>query len=114
MNGLPLVLYNNPRRTQINLTPEIVDRLADVDGIVSIKDSVRDFAQHSATIDRARDGSINVGPGPRSSRPSKGGAGYFIYLDILAGGVEYYHDLVAGNVEKAAPVHFKPSGSTRR
>jgi 4-hydroxy-tetrahydrodipicolinate synthase len=109
--GLPLVLYNNPRRTQINLTPDIVDRLADVDGIVAIKDSVRDFAQHSATIERARD-RINVMLGPCTQIfPSVllGGAGYISTgPDILGrAGVEYYHDLAAGRVEQAAPVHFK-------
>ena len=109
--GLPLVLYNNPRRTQINLTPEIVDRLADIEGIVAIKDSVRDFAQHSATIERARD-RINVMLGPCTQIfPSVllGGAGYISTgPDILGrAGVEYYHDLAAGRVEQAAPVHFK-------
>ena len=109
--GLPLVLYNNPRRTQINLTPEIVDRLADIDRIVSIKDSVRDFAQHSATIDRARD-RINVMLGPCTQifpAVLLGGAGYISTgPDILGrAGVEYYDDLVAGRVEKAASVHFK-------
>jgi 4-hydroxy-tetrahydrodipicolinate synthase len=109
--GLPLVLYNNPRRTQINLTPDIVDRLADIEGIVAIKDSVRDFAQHSATIERARD-RINVMLGPCTQIfPSVllGGAGYISTgPDILGrAGVEYYHDLAAGNIEKAAPVHFQ-------
>jgi 4-hydroxy-tetrahydrodipicolinate synthase len=109
--GLPLVLYNNPRRTQINLTPDIVDRLADVDGIVAIKDSVRDFAQHSATIERARD-RINVMLGPCTQifpAVLLGGAGYISTgPDILGrAGVEYYHDLVAGRVEKAVPVHFQ-------
>jgi 4-hydroxy-tetrahydrodipicolinate synthase len=109
--GLPLILYNNPRRTQINLTPDVVDRLADVDGIVAIKDSVRDFAQHSATIERARD-RINVMLGPCTQifpAVLLGGAGYISTgPDILGrAGVEYYHDLVAGRVEKAVPVHFQ-------
>jgi 4-hydroxy-tetrahydrodipicolinate synthase len=109
--GLPLILYNNPRRTQINLTPDIVDRLADIDGIVAIKDSVRDFAQHSATIERTRD-RINVMLGPCTQIfPSVllGGAGYISSgPDILGrAGVEYYHDLVAGRIEQAIPVHFQ-------
>jgi 4-hydroxy-tetrahydrodipicolinate synthase len=109
--GLPLVLYNNPRRTQINLTPDIGDRLADIEGIVAIKDSVRDFAQHSATIERVRD-RINVMLGPCTQIfPSVllGGAGYISTgPDILGrAGVEYYHDLAAGRVEQAAPVHFQ-------
>ena len=109
--GLPLVLYNNPRRTQINLTPDIVDRLADIDGIVAIKDSVRDFAQHSATIERCGD-RINVMLGPCTQifpAVLLGGAGYISTGPDILGrvGVEYYHDLVAGNVEKAKSVHFQ-------
>jgi 4-hydroxy-tetrahydrodipicolinate synthase len=109
--GLPIILYNNPRRTQINLTTDIVDRLADIDGIVGLKDSHRDIGQHTATIARASN-RINVMLGPCTQIfPSVllGGAGYISTgPDVLGrAGVEYYDDLVAGNLEKTAPIHFK-------
>lgn len=109
--GLPVILYNNPRRNQINLTPDIVDRLADIPGIVGLKDSVRDFGQFTATLRRAKD-RINVMLGPCTQIfPAilLGGAGYISTgPDILGkAGVDYYHDLVAGRVEQCVPVHFQ-------
>ena len=44
---LPIMLYNNPRRTQIYMTPDMIDELADIDKVMAIKntiDSMSDFA----------------------------------------------------------------------
>jgi 4-hydroxy-tetrahydrodipicolinate synthase len=40
---LPVVIYNIPRRTGINLTPEMCDRLADHPKVVAFKESSKDF-----------------------------------------------------------------------
>lgn len=40
---LPILLYNIPRDTVNDLTPELVDRLADLRTVVAIKDSTFDF-----------------------------------------------------------------------
>jgi len=42
---LPIMLYNGTRRTGVNLTPRLVSRLADIDRVVAIKDSSKDFLQ---------------------------------------------------------------------
>jgi len=34
---LPIMLYNNPRRTQIRLYPELLDQLADIEKVVALK-----------------------------------------------------------------------------
>lgn len=39
---LPVILYTNPGRTQVNLEPETVFELAEIDNIVGIKDSSGD------------------------------------------------------------------------
>lgn len=36
--GLPIVAYNNPIDTKVDLTPEIVARLAEIPGIVAVKE----------------------------------------------------------------------------
>lgn len=46
----PILLYNIPRRTGINLTPELCRRLADVDYVVAIKESSNDFVQVEETL----------------------------------------------------------------
>ena len=40
---LPVVLYNNPPKTSVNLSPETVAKLAEVQNIVGIKDSSGDM-----------------------------------------------------------------------
>ncbi len=42
---LPIMLYNNPRRTGVNLVPRIVGSLAEIERVVAIKDSSKDFLQ---------------------------------------------------------------------
>lgn len=41
--SLPVILYNNPPKTAVNLTPQTVAKLAEIPNIVSIKDSSGDL-----------------------------------------------------------------------
>lgn len=41
--GLPVVLYNIPRRTGVNLSRELVARLLDLPGVVALKESSKDY-----------------------------------------------------------------------
>ena len=60
---LPIMLYNIPRDTVNNLTPDIVDELADLEHVVAIKDSAFDFNVFYETYLAAGDRiSIFVGP----------------------------------------------------
>ena len=53
--GLPLMLYNNPGRTQITLTPSIVTRLAELESVVALKDSSKDLYAIAAMIRAVKD-----------------------------------------------------------
>ena len=53
--GLPIMVYNNPNRTNVNLTAGIVEQLAAFDSVVAIKDSSKDLFQKSETCYRVRD-----------------------------------------------------------
>jgi 4-hydroxy-tetrahydrodipicolinate synthase len=108
---LPIVLYNNPRRTHVNLTPAIVDRLADIDAIIGLKDSGQDLSQFTATLRRTRD-RINVMLGPCFlifPAVLLGAAGYISSGPDLLGtrGIDYFGKLVAGNVTAASSTHFQ-------
>ncbi len=46
----PILLYNIPRRTGINMTPEFCQQLADVEYVVAIKESSNDFIQVEDTL----------------------------------------------------------------
>jgi len=41
---LPMLLYTNPARTGVKVSPKLVKRLAEIDNIVGIKDSSGDFS----------------------------------------------------------------------
>lgn len=53
--SFPVMLYNNPRRLHRWLTPELVDRLADIDNVVAIKDSSGDFEMQKKTLAVCKD-----------------------------------------------------------
>jgi 4-hydroxy-tetrahydrodipicolinate synthase len=47
VKGLPLILYNVPGRTAVNILPETVARLAEIENIVGIKEATGDMKQVS-------------------------------------------------------------------
>jgi 4-hydroxy-tetrahydrodipicolinate synthase len=53
--NLPLVLYNVPGRTGVNLLPETVVRLADIPGVVGIKEASGSLDQASQIVREAPD-----------------------------------------------------------
>src|SRR5688500_13978477 len=57
---LPLVLYNVPCRTGVNLLPETVVRLADIPGIVGIKEASRSLDQASQIVREAPEAFVVV------------------------------------------------------
>ncbi len=57
--GLPMVLYNVPGRTSVNLLPETVQRLAELDGIIGIKEASGNIGQVADIINLCGD-KINV------------------------------------------------------
>ncbi|MBA2305353.1 MAG: 4-hydroxy-tetrahydrodipicolinate synthase [Acidobacteria bacterium] len=46
----PILLYNIPRRTGINLTTELLDQIVEFEWVVAIKESSNDFIQTEKTI----------------------------------------------------------------
>jgi 4-hydroxy-tetrahydrodipicolinate synthase len=58
--SLPVLLYNNPDRVGINLSANLVDRLASVPGILGVKDSSGDMTLTAEYIRRTRDRDFKV------------------------------------------------------
>jgi 4-hydroxy-tetrahydrodipicolinate synthase len=48
--GLPIMVYNNPGRTQVTLTPSIVQKLAQLQSVVALKDSSKDLYALGAVL----------------------------------------------------------------
>jgi 4-hydroxy-tetrahydrodipicolinate synthase len=48
--GLPMMIYNNPGRTNVNITTKLAEKLSAFNTIVALKDSIKDLYQISETI----------------------------------------------------------------
>jgi 4-hydroxy-tetrahydrodipicolinate synthase len=57
---LPLLLYNNPPKTGVNLSAETIEKLADLPNVVGIKDSSGDFTLTAEYIRRTRGRDFHV------------------------------------------------------
>lgn len=55
-----IILYNNAPKTGVNLRPALVERLAGIENITGIKDSVGDFTQTIDYIRRTKDKEFSV------------------------------------------------------
>ncbi len=55
---IPIILYNVPGRTSVNMLPETVARLSEVKGIAGIKEATGDLKQISDVIEFSRKGFI--------------------------------------------------------
>jgi 4-hydroxy-tetrahydrodipicolinate synthase len=61
---IPIMLYNIPSAASVPLTPDVVDRLANVENVVAIKESSRDFVNFYQTYVAAGDRiHVFIGPG---------------------------------------------------
>lgn len=106
----PIILYNNPRRTVINLSPAMMaDLAAEIDNIVMIKQSYKDFGQLSDTI-RLAGKIVPVVPGPCGLIfPALliGAKGYISAGPDVLGkrGVDLYHLVKQGKLDEARTIH---------
>ena len=74
---LPILLYNVPSRTAVNMSPETTARLSEIDTIVGIKEATGDLEQVSETLRLAREGFILLSGDDSATLPilSVGGHG---------------------------------------
>ncbi|MGM7721778.1 4-hydroxy-tetrahydrodipicolinate synthase [Metabacillus sp. Hm71] len=104
--SLPVLLYNIPARTGVNLEPETVARLAKVPNIVGIKDSSGSFANIENYINATKDEDFSVFAGTDSlilQTLQAGGEGAVaatanMIPDVV---VAIYNKWLEGNIEAA-------------
>jgi len=109
---LPIMLYNNPRRTQISLYPELLEKLADIEKVVALKEAVSDIKELAITIDKIGDkvgvfcDSIHMLPGVLLGCQGTIFTGPMVFLGKDF--VEYWENLKQGHInEKVINTHNK-------
>jgi len=110
--SLPMLIYNNPDRLQVNVSARLLERLADVPNIVGVKDSSGDLALTAEYIMRTRDKGFKV----------LAGRDLLILATLVYGGVgcvattanivpelvvSIYERYLAGDLEGAREAQFK-------
>ncbi len=109
---LPLILYNVPSRTAVNLRPELVAELAKIETVVGIKEASGDLSQVSKIIELTRDEEFIVLSGDDNlTLPimALGGSGVISVVANVAPKkmIALTDAMLRGDLEKAREVHFQ-------
>jgi len=109
----PILLYNIPRRTGFNLSPEVLDELVGVEWVVAIKESSNDFIQTESTIRSVGD-RITVFTGHSAERAVPalvmGAKGFVSSMESQIMGreaIEMYSLVKRGELAKAAATQHR-------
>ncbi len=109
--GIPIILYNVPGRTGVNMLPETVARLSAIKNIIGIKEATGNLQQISDCIEVSRKGFIVLSGDDFTTLPmlSIGGHGVISVTSNVAPAM--VSDMVkshfAGKAKEAMDLHFK-------
>ena len=107
---LPIILYNVPGRTGVNIKPSTVEKLSKIENIVAIKEASGDLSQIAKTINLCRDNLKVYSGNDDQIIPilSLGGIGVISVLSNIK--PKYTHEMCYnyfdGNVKKAAQMQI--------
>jgi 4-hydroxy-tetrahydrodipicolinate synthase len=109
--SLPIIVYNIPGRTGVNMTPETVARLSEIENIVGLKDAGGNLTQTAETLHLCR-GRIRVFAGDDSlflPMLSIGASGGICVMNNIAPKLtaSLYDNWKAGKAGKAKEIHMK-------
>ncbi len=114
---LPLILYNVPGRTGLNMLPETVARLSEFDNIVGIKEATGDLSQVSRVIELAMDGFNVISGDDFTTLPllSIGGSGVIsVTSNIVPSDVSsMIKAFFSGDTDGARALHYRLSPLNR-
>jgi 4-hydroxy-tetrahydrodipicolinate synthase len=109
--GLPLVAYNVPGRTGLNLTPAALARLWENEQVVAVKESSGDVSQIGAIARELPPGKVLLSGDDDLALPSIAlGAGGLVSVagNLLPGAMRaLVYDALAGRVEAARVAHHR-------
>lgn len=108
---LPLIVYNVPSRTGLNMLPETVGRLAEIKNIVGIKEASGDLGQVSEVIENSPESFCVLSGDDFTTFPllSLGGRGVISVVSNIAPGdtAGMCSLFLSGKLEEARRLHYK-------
>ena len=109
--SLPLIIYNIPGRTGINMLPETIARVSDIENYIGLKDAAGDVNQTSMVRALTRDDFLIWSGDDSLTLPmmAVGGYGVISVVSHIAGKeIKMMIDsFVAGNTAEAAKIHTR-------
>ncbi len=109
--SIPIILYNVPGRTGVNMLPETVARLSEIKGIVGIKEATGDLKQVSDVLEYSRKGFSVLSGDDFTTLPllSIGGHGVIsVTSNIVPKDISnMVNGFLSGNIEKAKKLHYR-------
>ena len=111
---IPIIMYNIPSRTGLNMSPSLIARLADIDGIDGIKEASGNISQISQIIELTADKDFYLLSGnDDQTLPilSLGGKGVIsVAANIIPNELkEMYDSFVKGDIARAREIHYNLS-----
>ena len=107
--SLPCILYNVPSRTVVNLAPETVIKLSDIDNIVGIKEASANLEQVAKIIDGTNKDFLVYSGNDSDTLPilALGGCGVISVISHLVGFQvkEMMEKFLSGKADEAATIH---------
>ena len=111
---IPMFLYNVPGRTVVNMLPETVARLAEIDNIIGIKEASGSLEQITDVIRRCPDDFIVLSGDDFTSMPTVliGARGVISVISNVypKGMAEMMEAALTGDLKKANELHYKMFG----
>lgn len=109
--GIPIIIYNVPSRTGINIPPETVGKLSRLKNIVGIKEASGNIDQMSSIISLSKNDFSVLSGNDSHTLPllSLGGVGVISVVANIAPGdmTQMVKAYLEGNIEKAKELHYK-------
>ncbi len=109
--SIPVIIYNVPSRTACNITPDVVERLAEIDNIIGIKEASGNLKQVCEIINRTPDDFILLSGDDFLTFPilCLGGKGVISVAANVAPQMmkELYDAFKSGNTGKAREMHYR-------
>ncbi len=109
--SIPILIYNVPSRTGVNITAETVLKLAEIDNVIGIKEASGNLKQVSEIIRKSPEGFILLSGDDFLTLPilTLGGKGVISVAANVAPHLmkEMFNAFKAGDLEKAKEMHHK-------